>query len=370
MTSVFQRSNLLFCIACLIAVLVATTCIAQDTSRKLQKFEPAGEKCIVFVGQSLPAIGGLNAFNDGYMDHFPAPGGFTMYTNIRPGDTSFGHQYRGIDGVTKTDDWGDGPNNMSLQIADPDFKHMALAIGLELVNHEVACANGELDKEIETLGNWIKSLGERPVFLRTGYEFDGHPWNHYDRDGYIGSFKRIRDKFTEMGITNVCYCWQSCGFMSTPEQLEQWYPGDDYVDWCGYSFFNNWRKAKMIEFARQKGKPVFIAEATPTVTFPGKTDGTTLEMKLDNEQQAQQAWDEWFVPLFKTMNDNKDVIKAVSYINHDWYKRAMWKPNPTFKGIDSRLILSPMITAKWNEEINKQRYLKSSPDLFKQLYRK
>ena len=197
------------------------------STRKLAKFEPS-RRCLVFAGQSLSAIGGLDDFNDGYLDHFPKPAGFTMYTNLRPGDQSFGHEYDGNDGLVKTDDWGDGPNNMSLQIADEDFNNLALAIGLELVNHEVACAKGERDAQIKFLGKWIKSLGDRPVFLRIGYEFDGHPWNHYDREGFIASFKRIRKMFEEMEIDNVAYVWQSCGFMSNMEQLEQWYPGDEF----------------------------------------------------------------------------------------------------------------------------------------------
>ncbi|MFK7766515.1 MAG: glycosyl hydrolase [Mariniblastus sp.] len=367
-----MKTNLISSVALVSTSLIflASSLLAQDeaTKRKLAKFEPAGDKCIVFVGQSLPAIGGLKEFNDGNMDHFAAPGGFTMYTNLRPGDESFGHQYRGIDGVTKTDDWGDGPNNMSLQIADPDFEHMALAIGLELVNHEKALAKGERDEQIKVLGEWIKGLGKRPVFLRIGYEFDGHSWNHYDRESYIASFKRIRDKFTEMEITNVAYVWQSCGFMSTQKQLEQWYPGDEYVDWVGYSFFNNWKKEQMTEFGRKKGKPVFIAEATPAISVPGKNDGSTFPLSLADEAQAQRAWDEWFTPFIKSVNDNKDVVKAISYIPHDWYARAMWKDNPTFKGIDSRLNLSPMLEKKWKEEFGKERYLNASPELFQLLY--
>ena len=158
------------------------------------KFEPAGEQCLVFAGQSLSAIGGLDQYNDGYMDHFDKPAGFTMYTNLRPGDVSFGHTYDGNDGMVDTDDWGDGPNNMSMQISDPDFDGLALAIGLELVNHEIACANGDRDQQIEFLGRFVKSLGTRPVFLRIGYEFDGHPWNHYDRESYIKSFSTNSQK--------------------------------------------------------------------------------------------------------------------------------------------------------------------------------
>jgi len=54
------------------------------------KFEPIDGECLLFAGQELEAIGGLEEWNDGYYDHFDAPAGFTMYTKIRPGDEEFG----------------------------------------------------------------------------------------------------------------------------------------------------------------------------------------------------------------------------------------------------------------------------------------
>ena len=81
---------------------------------------------------------------------------------------------------------------MSLQVADEDFQNMALAIGLELVNHEGEIARGELDSLVRALGTWIKSLGQRPVFLRIGYEFAGS-WNHYNQEEYIAAYRRIKD---------------------------------------------------------------------------------------------------------------------------------------------------------------------------------
>ncbi|MEL6850619.1 MAG: glycosyl hydrolase, partial [Bacteroidota bacterium] len=206
----------------------------------LAKFEPPAGKCLLFVGQELEAIGGLEAYSDGYYDHFEAPGGFTMYTNFRPGDESFGHIYKGVDGVKTTDDWGDSPSNMSLQIADEDFAHSALAIGLELVNHTDEIAAGVHDSLILELGTFLQSLGRRPVFLRIGYEFDGHAWNHYNREEYLGSFHRIKDMYDSMGIDNIAYVWQCTGWGSDYEALEAWYPGDEYVDWCGYSHFARW----------------------------------------------------------------------------------------------------------------------------------
>ena len=63
------------------------------------------------------------------------------------------------------------------------------------------------------------------------------------------------DILREKGVTNTAYVWQSTGFMSSVEQLEDWYPGDEYVDWLGVSFFNMWPKISMFEFARKKVNP-------------------------------------------------------------------------------------------------------------------
>ncbi|MEO8404931.1 MAG: hypothetical protein ABI480_10055 [Chitinophagaceae bacterium] len=39
---------------------------------RIEKFEPADGKVILFVGQELEAIGGMDKYNDGYFDYFPA----------------------------------------------------------------------------------------------------------------------------------------------------------------------------------------------------------------------------------------------------------------------------------------------------------
>lgn len=343
---------------------------AENPTRKRAKFEPEDGQCILFIGQELEAIGGLAEYNDGYYDHFDAPGGFTMYTNFSPGDTMFGNVTKGLDGVFSTDRWGDGPSNMSLQLADEDFKNSALAIGLWLVNHEDEVANGQQDSLIDKMGEWLKSLGNRPVFLRIGYEFAG-AWNHYDREDYIKAYRRIKDRYDEMGIENVAYVWQSHGWEEPFEHLEEWYPGDEYVDWCSYSFFSRWDEANMIEFARQKGKPVFIAEATPTIsTETVKTNGKTKETILSNPKQAEEAWEKWFVPFFKTVDDNPDVVKAVSYINAHWKSNKMWFDNPTFQDVDARLQTSEMISERWKAETGKDKYLKASDGLFDKLWDK
>lgn len=338
-----------------------------ETQPKEALFELEDGKVILFVGQEMEALGGLEHWNDGYMDHFERPGGFTMYTKLRPGDEEFGFTYTGLAGLNSTDDWGDGPSNMSLQLADPDFDNMALAIGFEMVNHEGAIARGQRDSLVFAFGDWLKALGNRPVFLRIGYEFSG-AWNHYNREEYIAAYRYMKDKYDSMGVKNVAYVWQSHGWEEPMALLEAWYPGDDYVDWCGYSFFARGDEANMIEFARQKGKPVFIAEATPTVgTETIKTNGQTKETILGNQEQAEEAWEKWFTPFFKTIHENSDVVKAISYINCHWKSHRMWENNPTFQYVEARLQTNEWLMKKWNKEIGSGRYLLASNDLFEKL---
>ncbi|MDA8900846.1 endo-1,3-beta-xylanase, partial [Flavobacteriaceae bacterium] len=96
--------------------------------------------------------------------------------------------------------------------------------------------------------------------------------------------------------------------------------------------------------------------------------GFTKEMKLSNPQQAQMAWEEWFVPFFDAIEKNKDVVKAVHYINCHWDSHRMWFDNPTFKGIDARLHLSDEISKKWIEKTSRAPFILSSPHLYDDLY--
>ena len=336
--------------------------------RNLAKFEPK-DGVLLFVGQELEAVGAVAGYEDGYLNYFPKPAGWTSYTNINPGEASFGRIQEGLDGLWETHDWGDNDYNAMLQHKDPDYANMALAIGLQFVNHEEKVADGTHDVYIDRLGDFLLSLRKRPVFLRIAYEFDGDPWNHYDRETTVVAYKRIVDRLRAKGVENTAYVWQSTGFISGQEHLEGWYPGDDYVDWCGVSFFNRWKEIEMFEFARKKGKPVFIAEATPTISdYGGKLYGLTKETQLSNPEQADEAWEKWFLPFFEAVEQNKDVVKAVHYINCHWDSHPMWYENPTFKGVDARLQLSEKLRKLWLEKTNNSPYILSSETLYNDLY--
>jgi len=327
----------------------------------IAKFEPKDGECLFFIGQDMKAIGGLDNYAHGYCDYFEVPAGITLYTSFAKGTESYGYTQKGNDGIKTIANWGAEDSCAKSYIDDNNFKHSVIAIGLSLVGHEKKVAIGIHDHLIKELGDWIKGI-ERPVFLRIGYEFDGWDWNDYNKDAYLASWKRIHSKFEEMKVKNVAFVWQSKGTESGQEILEQWYPGDHLVDWCGYSYFNN-PDEEMLAFARKHKKPVFIAEASP-ILFDGPE---FLDTFLTNPNQAKQAWEEWFIPFLKTLNDNLDIIKAFSYINVNWSIQPMWLDNDLFKHVDSRIQESEFITKKWLEEVTKPRYLKPNPNLWSNL---
>jgi hypothetical protein len=341
----------------LLGVLFFAACNNQETAFEGEKFEPEDGKCLVFVGQELEAVGGLADYNDGYYDHFDQPYGFTMYTDLMPGSESFGFVHKGLDGLTTTDDWGDSGSNMSLQIADEDFNGGALAIGLDMkMGHDTLVYTGAHDSLILVLANWVKNLGDRQVFLRIGYEFDGHDWNAYDKDSYLKSYRRIKDMFDSLNVENVAYVWQSKGRGSFRKELDAWYPGDDYVDWCAFSFFapDN-EHHPMIQFARDHNKPVFLAEATPILVEKDSFPPDSMYASIP--EHANRAWEEWFIPFFRTIENNADVIKAFSYINCNWKAHPMWKENPYFQHVDARLHLNEGLAKKWKAKMKEGTYV-------------
>lgn len=316
------------------------------------KFEPDHGDCLFFIGQDMRAIGGLEKYNDGYCDHFEIPAGITLYTGFAKGAASFGYVQKGNDGIKSIANWGAEDSCAQCYVDAPNFKNSAIAIGLSLVDNEKKTAKGTHDDLIKELGEWIKEI-KRPVFLRIGYEFDGWDWNHYDKKYYLAAWKRIHALFAKMKVDNVAFVWQSKGNGSDQKTLEEWYPGDDLVDWCGYSYFEN-PDEEMLTFARKHQKPVFIAEATP-ILYDGKQFFDTF---LSNPEQAKKAWENWFVPFINTLSNNKDVIKAFSYINVNWSVQPMWQANDLFKHVDSRIQKSEFISKKWLEEMSHPRYVK------------
>jgi len=289
------------------------------------RFEPPGGKILLLAGSTQEDI-------QGYMD----------VTHILPAGLM---GYVAIGGEGLISPYSEGSGTQDLPKLAGDYPGAVLQIGLYLVDSCAAIAHGDKDADIDRLGDWSQKT-RRPIFLRPGYEFDG-PHNHYAPKDYIQAYRRIVDRFRKHGVQNVAYVWHSYASVGS-SRIDQWYPGDDYVDWVGISYFNQPQSymQPVLTFARARGKPVMICEFCPAM----------IQTKYSN------AWNLWFIPFFKFIKDND--IKALCYINHDWYAGLQFKK---FHWGDTRLQSNPEILRRWLAETAQDCYQKSDPTLFKQL---
>jgi hypothetical protein len=184
-------------------------------------------------------------------------------------------------------DWGGGPSNAWKSATEFGG---SFVIGLSITENEnpgglARIAAGEFDANIRQLARFI-SMVEVPVYLRIGYEFDGS-WNqgYANTANYIAAWRRIADGLGEQGAENVEFVWQAAVFPLDEfqeghhENLADWYPGDSYVDWMGISLFLHLDEkpgvagdyepptareliAEMLDFARERGKPVLRPRGT------------------------------------------------------------------------------------------------------------
>jgi len=278
---------------------------------------PPDGKTLLFIGQNKQSA-------DDYVKAFGRhPAGFMMYTSVQKAQSL-------------QEAFDDGAGVVHGQYLVEKYPVAALQIGLYMVDALDGIVRGNYDDTIDRIGLWIAST-KRPVYLRIGYEFDG-PHNHYDPRAYVPAYRYIVDRYRKAGIRNVSYVWHS--FASTMKQPPAvWYPGDDYVDWFGVSFFDNGTSPgmnAMVAMAKEHGKPLMIAEATPMKIGVGA---------------GKQAYYRWFRPLFKFIEKNN--VKMLCYINADWDSLPMFAAE---KWKDSRVQTNDEIKKIWLEETSKDRY--------------
>lgn len=322
---------------------------------------PAGKKLVV-IGQDV------NSIADYVSSVGLTPGGVTGYTGITD-----------LSGLTSNGDWGAGVNNAQTLVSS--HPNSVLVLGVSLNGQAVAFANGAYDANLDQLINTLKSWN-RPVLLRWGYEVEG-TWNAHPaaqfKTGWIKVWNRIRALNAQ---DNIAMVWQTatyCPDGTSVSQTLNWYPGDQYVDWMGLSYFApqdcSWIEINdMIALARSHNKPLLIAESTPQRYDIGALTYSTDPAAGSNKQSrtAQQIWNEWFGNLFNVINANADVVRALAYINADW--DSQWRWNPT-DGIgapegywgDSRVQAQSAIRSNWISEITSNNWLGGSSTLFSQL---
>ena len=372
---------------------------------------PADGKVLFVMGQDTET---LSAFRKEVLMRdptFPVPGGVTLYTNI-----SHNYKFGSLPSLTADVDWGAGNNNFLRTLKE--FPGAALVVGLDITGGNGECksittnaiagivADGvsqDLIKhyrvEVDKLIQFLKDTN-RPVFLRIGYEFDG-PWNCYDASSYKKAYRYIKQRSVEMNAGKIATVWQSATWLrdkapyivTDENHLEKFYPGDDVVDWVGFSKFYNlhykehqWvcdelipgelaphvspnsQHDRVLNFARAHKKPVMIAEAAPTAYSNSELTSSCISTNRPTPISAEAIWKSWYQEWFDHIEANKDIIRAVAYINADWHSQSMWHCEPKalvgsanckqgYWG-DSRIQANPIILEKFKQQLLKNTFVK------------
>ena len=344
--------------------------VATNANAVEGKYLPTNDRKLLIIGQDLDSVRAYT--NSGY---FPAPGGVTNYTNP--------YDMRGL-----TDSWNYGSGTMNMQMAMENYPNSALAIGLfmseaspyDRVNNLTASnglteiVNGVYDNNLNRLAQFARNHAPRPIFLRIGYEFDG-PWNAYDPQKYQNAYRYIVDFMNNADVDNMAYVWQTSNWgQNAVGRMMDWYPGDNYVDWLGVSFFfydsnfNGPRFDEMLQIARRVNKPVMIAETS--AQYYDFTDGHRYDGGGNAVEYLgdQGIWNQFFVDqLLPFINGNSDVIRAVAWINANWREQEQWRCCSNGFWGDTRIEETQVIRNNWINEITDGTWVNGSPSLLSDL---
>lgn len=315
--------------------------------RPLAKYEPE-QQVLLFIGQDNESMGGTKQWTNGYTDVIGTPAGVTHYVYLSEGKiNNSGHTFSkgSVDGLNTTTSWNGGPMCMRCYVESDHYKNTVIHLSISMEHDdEPLVASGAYDHNIEEMISFLKEFQQFPFLIRIGYEFDGS-WNSYEPQAFQQAFRRIVDKLRAANVTNFATVMASIGMETDRAVWEAYWPGDEYVDWVGYSYWSGGSYSNnTLDFAREKGKPVFIAEAT--------TRG------FDIANLGGMFWGDWFGHFFKHVEDNQDIIKAISYISADWETHPMWIGQGWG---NSRVDANPTTLKQWQEKIAEPLYL-STPD--------
>ncbi len=351
------------------------------------RLRPPPGTALVIAGQSAADLGGAGPRgpHDGYLDHVPIiPAGITtrLFLPAKATPVPRGGPLAGDDivGLLQQRRFRYCLLHLSMGWV-PNRLPSTAAQTTENQEAQQALIDGELDPWLDALAKWCRDL-QHPILLRAGYEFNRFPTDiFYDRHLYAPAFRHIVRRFRAQGADNVAFVWASANLnwgapTGTPFHtrspdtwdFDAWYPGDDYVDWFGFSYwFPDDPDTVMLEQARRRHKPILLAETTPA----GYNLRTGQHFDLAGTPTATltsaELWHAWFAPYFAFIKENQDVIAGFHYITTNWASDPFWAHTPPFVGSDARLWENPEILERWTSTLHQPRYLAGNRQLWPQL---
>lgn len=163
-------------------------------------------------------------------------------------------------------------------------------------------SEGHLDDYINAFANKLKSYNH-PIFLRFAHEYDNpnYPWSNSTPEEFKAAWIHVYNIIKAQGATKVMMVWNPWQV----EDMEKYYPGDDYVDWIGVTALNYGplnRSEKEISFNELYShfhKEIFSFSRKPVML----AEFGSVKL-LGNQRQ-------WLKQAMKTINSKYHEIKAI-----------------------------------------------------------
>ncbi|MCA1706616.1 MAG: hypothetical protein LC808_26475 [Actinobacteria bacterium] len=222
---------------------------------------------------------------------------------------------------------------------------------------------GKYDSMLRDRANASKNLGKQ-FFLRFAYEMNGNwfPWDGYHNNDpgktngpakFISAWRHVHDIFTNAGATNVVWVWCP-NDDSVPHyawnDLQNYYPGDAYVDWVcldGYNWgttqwWSHWRSLATIVSSfysmYASKKPIMVGETASTEVGGNKAQWIRDAENALKSQFPSIAAFLWFDQSKETdwrINSSSTALSAFKELANDRYFKTRSPVNtsrPTISG--------------------------------------
>jgi hypothetical protein len=191
-----------------------------------------------------------------------------------------------------------------------------------------AILSGSQDAVIDDFARKSKAWG-KPFFLRFGHEMNGnwYSWSGArtgnDAQRYVDAWRHVWSRFEAAGNTNAVWVW-SPNADSVPAEawndIDNYYPGDSYVDWVAVDFYGlKWgdqppgAAIDRVHAQYASSKPIMIGE-TAAADCSNYAPGVTMN-------KAQ-----WTASLFSEMAaDVHPGVRALFWFNENKRAEADWR---------------------------------------------
>ena len=174
-------------------------------------------------------------------------------------------------------------------------------------------ARGVYDAYFQEFAETVRDFKD-PVFISINHEMNG-TWYPYSQEfsgsgvtssDFIASWRRVVDVFRKVGANNVAWVWSP----NVPDvgavPASKYYPGDEYTDWIGISFYSGNAADALDSIYKMYAskKPFFVTEWA-----------TSQEQSRYYANYPGDA--KWVAQFFNSLNTKYPRVKAISWFQYD-----------------------------------------------------